>query len=110
MRRVWPAFTAESIAARIHPADAAVAEVAAALGKELPRRRAVQIDVVAVREDELELAQRVRGTRALTDAQRASRHAREVVRGRCEDGRILVAAAHDLEALVVQITGAPADR
>ena len=78
----------------LHP-HAPVAEVAARAGEQRRRRRAVHVDVVVVREDELDQPQRVGRARTLPHAKRLSRardhfHVvpREIVRLPAIAGRI----------------------
>src|SRR5439155_18642417 len=53
---------------RVLQADAAVAEVAAALGEQPAARRVVHVDAVLVGEAEEDVAQRIAGTRLLAEA------------------------------------------
>ena len=81
--------------------NAAVAEIAAVALEELRGRGVMEIDVVAVGEDELDVAEGVSGARPLADAHLAALDGIEMRLGEAADGPPV--ATDEFEALLVEI-------
>ena len=80
-----------------------MAEVAPVALEELHRRRVVQVDVLAVRKDELDVAERVAWPRPLADSCIAGQDGVQHPRGQRLDDAAL--RGHELEAFAIEVTG-----
>ena len=85
-----------------------MAEVAAGAGEERLRGRAVHVDVLGVREDELGEAERVLLARLLAHEELPGDHLVEVLRAWRQGRGVLVAARHDLHVLALEVGGVAA--
>src|SRR5690606_19491164 len=95
--------------AGILDAHATVAEVAARAGEQRLRGRAVQVDMLLVRELELHGPERVAGAGALTDSQPALSQQRNRLFRRLDDLTGIGRAAHELHAFALEVSGIASD-